>query len=98
MPPWPSHGPVHLSGRNSFLVTARDLRLEGEGGHDNDYNDHDHDYNDHDHDYGDHDNDYSDHDNDYSDHDRDYSDHDRDRDDHDVMILRTPLIQMLMMI
>ena len=70
MPPWPSHGPVHLSGRNSFLVTARDLRLEGEGGHDNDYNDHD----------------------------RDYSDHDRDRDDHDVMILRTPLIQMLMMI
>ena len=70
MPPRPPHGPVHLSGRNSFLVTARDLRLEGEGGHDNDYNDHD----------------------------RDYSDHDRDRDDHDVMILRTPLIQMLMMI
>ena len=51
VPPWPSHGPVHLSGRNSFLVTARDLRLEGEGGHDNDYNDHDRDYSDHDRDY-----------------------------------------------
>ena len=72
VPSRPPHGPVHLSGRNSFLVTARDLRLEGEGGHDNDYDDHD--YN------------------------RDYSDHDRDRDDHDVMILKTPLIQMLMMI
>ena len=79
MPPRPSHGPVYLSGRNSFLVTARDLRLEGEGGHDNDYGDHDHNR-------------------DYGGHDRDYSDHDTDRDDHDVMILRTPLIQMLMII
>ena len=70
MPSRAPHGPVHLSGRNSFLVTARDLRLEGEGGHDNDYGGHD----------------------------NDYSDHDRDRDDHDVMILRTSLIQMLMMI
>ena len=72
MPSRAPHGPVHLSGRNSFLVTARDLRLEGEGGHDNDRDDHDHN--------------------------RDYGGHDRVRDDHDVMILRTPLIQMLMMI
>ena len=25
------HGPVHLSRRNSFLIAARDVRLEGEG-------------------------------------------------------------------
>ena len=31
MPQRAPHGPVHLSRRNSFLIAARDVRLEGEG-------------------------------------------------------------------